>query len=646
MKLRILSFITVLCLLLSPLTVGAQSTEHTDEKEILIDSISDSNSNNDELFAAYVEKTLYPDRTVSVFGISAGERLSGAERKLYDYLKSQITAVANGENGSSVFRLDAEEVKKWGLKTTWTNTELGVEYIADEKDIASLFWKQIDVGAVQSALLADCPYEMYWFDKTAGLAWGNSISCSRYSDTEQIASVTIKGLTFVFAVSEGYRSDSYDKTAPTLNTQKTGAASVAKTNAQAIVDRYSSRSDYEKLVAYRDEICSLVSYNDDAADGLLSYGDPWQLIYVFDGNSQTNVVCEGYSKAFQYLCDLSSFEGSILCYTVTGKLDGGAHMWNVVAMDDGGNYLVDVTNSEVGMIGDDGSLFLAGAVGSVASGYTVYPNGEKTVYVYGEDSLSLWDSDVLALRSQSYTLTDSPITVTLPNTFIYDGEAVSAGEANADIIYSCELDGYTLSHAFFKTDGSTATVPKNAGEYVITVKASRTGLMPFTLSKRVVIKKAELTVTPKPIQITQGQTPPDTVECEFDGFVGEDTAADLGGTVKIIHEYTVGGDVGDYSFNISGYVSDNYDIKYTSGTLTVVAAEQSEKPSHSESAGGSLQENAVSTYVETDEDSSDSTEAAASAERGCGIFTYVYPSALLSATLLFCFILSKRKTCK
>ena len=30
-----------------------------------------------------------------------------------------------------------------------------------------------------------------------------------------------------------------------------------------------------------------------------------ELIWVFDGDSSTNVVCEGYAKAFQYLCDLS-----------------------------------------------------------------------------------------------------------------------------------------------------------------------------------------------------------------------------------------------------------------------------------------------------------------------------------------------------
>ena len=60
-------------------------------------------------------------------------------------------------------------------------------------------------------------------------------------------------------------------------------------------------------------------------------------------------VCEGYAKAFQLLCDLTTFNNNIACYTVSGVMTGatgaGNHMWNVVHMDDENSYLVDVTNS-------------------------------------------------------------------------------------------------------------------------------------------------------------------------------------------------------------------------------------------------------------------------------------------------------------
>ena len=41
------------------------------------------------------------------------------------------------------------------------------------------------------------------------------------------------------------------------------------------------------------------------------------------------MVCEGYSKAFKYLCDLSQFDGDVVCRIATGAMGAGPHMWNV-----------------------------------------------------------------------------------------------------------------------------------------------------------------------------------------------------------------------------------------------------------------------------------------------------------------------------
>ena len=101
---------------------------------------------------------------------------------------------------------------------------------------------------------------------------------------------------------------------------------------------------------------------DAAAEEEPLYGDPWQMIHVFDNDPDTEVVCEGYSKAFQFLCDMTTFNRrKIESHLVTGLLGGsgatgaGAHMWNVVHMDDRNNYLVDVTNCDDGYDGDAGS---------------------------------------------------------------------------------------------------------------------------------------------------------------------------------------------------------------------------------------------------------------------------------------------------
>ena len=132
---------------------------------------------------------------------------------------------------------------------------------------------------------------------------------------------------------------------------------VVPASAQNIVSQYANASDYDKLKGYAQTLCQLTNYNDDACDGNVDEydRDPWQVVYVFDNDDNTKVVCEGYSKAFKYLCDLTSFTSPLIkCYLVSGNLGyfnngqftDGAHMWNVVTMEDGKNYLVDVTNSD------------------------------------------------------------------------------------------------------------------------------------------------------------------------------------------------------------------------------------------------------------------------------------------------------------
>ena len=74
----------------------------------------------------------------------------------------------------------------------------------------------------------------------------------------------------------------------------------AAANAKYIVNEFKNMSEVKKLIAYKEMICYLTDYNYAAVSGSYrgGYGDPWQLIWVFDGNDSTKVVCEGYSKAF------------------------------------------------------------------------------------------------------------------------------------------------------------------------------------------------------------------------------------------------------------------------------------------------------------------------------------------------------------
>ena len=221
------------------------------------------------------------------------------------------------------------------------------------------FWAQFDVSAVVEALLHDCPYDLYWFDKTTGVMRACKTYMSGRGSVYDTAAV--RGLMFAFTVANDYRPANYDSNNPSVDPAKTAAANTVRAQAAAIVAKYASASDYEKLVGYAEEICQLVSYNDNAVSNGYSggYGNPWQAVFVFDGDTDTNVVCEGYAKAFQYLCNLTSFyDNDVACYTVSGVMSGGKgagnHMWNVVTMGDGKHYIVDITNIDEGTVGQEG----------------------------------------------------------------------------------------------------------------------------------------------------------------------------------------------------------------------------------------------------------------------------------------------------
>ena len=199
-----------------------------------------------------------------------------------------------------------------------------------------------------------------------------------------------------------------------INTTKTGAAKTAAATAAQVVAENQGKGIYSKLVAYREYITKAVDYNFDVANTAnYPYGDPWQLIYVFDNNPDTNVVCEGYSKAFKYLCDLTwtGSDPEVACYLPTGTMDGGTgaglHMWNIVSIG-GVNYLTDITNCDSGTTGAPDQLFLCGAEGSVDASYAAATTSGTVTYVYDQNTKDIYDQE-LVLSATKY----SPLTFDL-----------------------------------------------------------------------------------------------------------------------------------------------------------------------------------------------------------------------------------------
>ena len=332
---------------------------------------------------------------------SAKDVLTDNNLLAYDYLKGIIQQVAAGSVESTVFEIPLNEIM---TKTKWTAQELGVgSTFPDNKPSQDLvretFQSCVDFSIVIGALLDDLPFECYWFDKTKGWGWSYGYS---YNSKE----FTFTKLSLTMYIAQEYAVQSGSQYNPTqFNTSMLAAISVAVENAQSIVES-STGTLLERLVGYKEKICELTSYNTAAVNNGWPYGNPWQLVWVFDGDASTKVVCEGYSKAFKYLCDLSNFNNAE-CLLVSGTMSGGtgagAHMWNVMKMDDGRNYLVDVTNCDNGTIGYPNKLFMAyGPGGSYDDGY-IFPTGSADMkYTYDDDTKALYSPSALTISPTAY----------------------------------------------------------------------------------------------------------------------------------------------------------------------------------------------------------------------------------------------------
>ena len=349
-----------------------------------------------DLFDGYLTQLFYPQTSVSFFGETAREQLSPLGKHLYDFLKAHLLDVSSGKTASTLFSLSGERLAAWGGTQNYDCGNAQNSQIAASQTF-SAFKEEFDVDMVLSALLHDCPYDLYWYDKVSGVTEIGSFSLNN-------GICSIQSIDFRFSIVADMQADTHSTEAPVFDTTQVTAAATAANNAKNIVQKYAAATDVERLLAYKKEICAFVEYDSNAAvSGNFSEdADPWHLIHVFDGDSSTNVVCEGYTKAFQYLYDLSSFTNHIDCITVYGTLSGTGHMWNIISINDT-HYLADITNSDSATAGADGSLFLAGASRFSADSYST--NG--LAYTYHPDMFSLWgggDNSPLFLTGQDFDI--------------------------------------------------------------------------------------------------------------------------------------------------------------------------------------------------------------------------------------------------
>ena len=480
---KLLSLLISLALLLTilPSTVRAEGSQEepqpvVGECEVFVTNHTvpeDDGYTEAELLEGYFFSVsgLYEDNS-SPF-LAPRPALPGELSSVYNEVKPMVKQVADGTRGSTIFEIPGAWTKP---KSEWGITGEVISADALTAEASAAIDAAFNLDALMQRMLSEMPYELYWFDKTKGIGMSYGVSLSGEI-------LTVKNLKLSMYISQAYAKineggATYDPL--TADTAKTSAAKRAAENATQVVAANTAKSDHEKLKAYLDYIKAAVSYNNEAANNNATpYGDPWQIIYVFDNNPFTNVVCEGYAKAFKYLCDLSSFsESDLFCSLVTGTMtvgtSAGPHMWNIVTVG-GRNYLVDVTNCDADTVGAPDKLFLCGAAENVPSKkYTVTAGSQSIVYEYDADTLSDYASSDLKLEEMPYSPTSvSGLTVS--------GTIRSYGSASESITVTLvPIGGSPLVKSVTGSSVTYSFTGVSAGNY--TLKVEKKGHAPWTES--------------------------------------------------------------------------------------------------------------------------------------------------------------------
>lgn len=126
-------------------------------------------ADSEELLNGYVSRLLEPPGAkISLLGNwgEEGDALNEDEKIIYQSLKSQVAETA--ANGGSTEFLISDFSFTWTLDGYPNTSEI-------EKQGKELFVQKVDLRKVLEYLMINCPYELYWFDKTQGFQYTSSI---------------------------------------------------------------------------------------------------------------------------------------------------------------------------------------------------------------------------------------------------------------------------------------------------------------------------------------------------------------------------------------------------------------------------------------------------------------------------------------
>jgi hypothetical protein len=171
------------------------------------------------------------------------------------------------------------------------------------------------------------------------------------------------------------------------------------------------------------------------------------------------------------------------------------------------------------------------------------------------------------------TVQKAPASISVTGgTFVYDA-APHAATGTVTGVFGESLGVPTFTYND-EHDVTSDVAPVNTGTYRITASVAETANYLATSdgsSAQITITRASLIVAAHDKTKPYGAAVPE-LTAAYKGFVGDENASVLSGTLQVTTNATAASAVGEYSITPAGVASSNYDIAFVVGTLTVSPA--------------------------------------------------------------------------
>ncbi|PWM25262.1 MAG: hypothetical protein DBX44_02755 [Oscillospiraceae bacterium] len=223
--------------------------------EMILSPSQDGAEDPQELYRLYAQR-LFDEAAgrpaISLYGTAARDYLeSESEQAYYDFLKEEIGKVANGSSATTIFMLNRTDNQPIYPELSWTLDELGIESAIERAPdgewtfteeaataVSQKFGEAFNTQRVLDALLADCPMELYWYDKT--LENGTTFGYQYSYITSPEKRIYITNMSMCFPPAEDYAESGQNYR---VATEKTRAAQSSIEYAQSIVAEAAGKTD-------------------------------------------------------------------------------------------------------------------------------------------------------------------------------------------------------------------------------------------------------------------------------------------------------------------------------------------------------------------------------------------------------------------